>query len=109
MITPAAIPPLSTCFLAVIKYINDMTANIAEKIQNVAAVPKLGIVTNVGRNVPRMLPEGMHAFIEKKITYPQIARIVRSVLDRSWNNYLDSFETVFEADKKAREYAMELI
>ena len=51
----------------------------------------------------------VHAFIEKKITYPQIAHIVRSVLDRSWNTRLDSFETVFEADKRARAYASELL
>ena len=51
----------------------------------------------------------VHAFIEKKISYPQIARIVRSVLDRSWTTRLDSFETVFEADKMARAYASELL
>ena len=51
----------------------------------------------------------VHAFIDGKITYPAIARIVRAVLDRGWNTWLDSFETVFEADKKAREYASELI
>lgn len=51
----------------------------------------------------------VHAFIDGKINYPSIARIVRAVLDRNWNTWLDSFETVFEADKKAREYARELI
>ncbi len=51
----------------------------------------------------------VHAFIDGKITYPSISRIVRAVLDRDWNTHLDSFETVFEADKKARAYAMELI
>ena len=51
----------------------------------------------------------VHAFIDGKITYPSISRIVRSVLDRDWNTGLDSFETVFEADKKARAYARELI
>ncbi len=51
----------------------------------------------------------VHAFIDGKITYPAIARIVRAVLDRGWNTWLDSFETVYEADKKAREYASELI
>ena len=51
----------------------------------------------------------VHAFIDGKISYPSISRIVRSVLDRDWNTYLDSFETVFEADKKARAYARELI
>ena len=51
----------------------------------------------------------VHAFIDGKINYPSIARIVRAVLDRNWNTYLDSFETVFEADEKARAYARELI
>ena len=49
------------------------------------------------------------AFIDGKINYPSIARIVRSVLDRDWNTALDSFETVFDADSKARSYARELI
>ncbi len=51
----------------------------------------------------------VHAFIDGKINYPSISRIVRDVLDRNWNTYLDSFETVFEADSKARAYARELI
>ena len=51
----------------------------------------------------------VHAFIDGKINYPSISRIVRTVLDKNWNTYLDSFETVFEADKKAREFASELI
>ena len=49
------------------------------------------------------------AFIDGQINYPSIARIVRSVLDRDWNTALDSFETVFDADSKARSYARELI
>ena len=51
----------------------------------------------------------VHAFIDGKINYPAISKIVRTVLDKNWNIQLDSFETVFEADKKAREYAMELV
>ena len=51
----------------------------------------------------------VHAFIDGKINYPSIVRIVRTVLDKSWNTPLDSFETVFEADKQAREYARELV
>lgn len=51
----------------------------------------------------------VHAFIDRKINYPSISRIVRTVLDKNWNTYLDSFDTVFEADKKAREFASELI
>ena len=51
----------------------------------------------------------VNAFIEGKINYPSIAKIVRSVLDHDWSTPLDSFETVFEADKKARQLASELI
>lgn len=51
----------------------------------------------------------VQAFIDGKINYPSISRIVRSVLDKNWNTSLDSFETVFEADSKARAYARELI
>ena len=51
----------------------------------------------------------VNAFIKGKINYSAIPRIVRSVLDYNWNTYLDSFETVFEADKKARGLALELI
>ena len=51
----------------------------------------------------------VHAFIDGKINYPAISKIVRTVLDKNWNTQLDSFETVFEADKKAREHAMELV
>lgn len=51
----------------------------------------------------------VHAFIEKKIKYSQIAEIVRSVLNKDWSKTLDSFDTVFEQDKLARKYAMELL
>ena len=51
----------------------------------------------------------VNAFIDGKINYSAIPRIVRSVQDYNWNTYLDSFETVFEADKKARGLALELI
>ena len=51
----------------------------------------------------------VNAFINKKINYPTIAKIVRSVLDYDWNTELDSFETVYEADKKARGLATELL
>jgi len=51
----------------------------------------------------------VHSFMDKKINFPNISRIVRSVLDYNWNTKVDSFETVFEADKKARQIAMELI
>ena len=51
----------------------------------------------------------VQAFIDGKINYSSISRIVRAVLDRNWNKNLDSFETVFEADSQARKYAGELI
>lgn len=51
----------------------------------------------------------VHAFLQKTISFPAITRIVRSVLDYDWSAKLDSFETVFEADKKARELAQELL
>ncbi len=51
----------------------------------------------------------VHAFLEEKIGFLNISRIVRAVLDHNWNKKLDSFETVFEADKKARQLAAELV
>lgn len=51
----------------------------------------------------------VHAFLENKISYPAISKIVRSVLDYDWSENLDSFEAVFEFDKKARILAAELI
>ena len=51
----------------------------------------------------------VHAFLQNKISFPAITRIVRSVLDYDWNIKLDSFETVFQMDKKARDLALELI
>jgi len=51
----------------------------------------------------------VHAFLDKKISYLQIAQIVRSVLDKDWSKELDSFDTVFEQDKLARKYAVELL
>lgn len=51
----------------------------------------------------------VEAFLENKISFPAVTRIVRSILDYDWNIKLDSFETVFETDKKARILAAELI
>lgn len=48
-------------------------------------------------------------FLKKNISYGNISRIVRSVLDKNWNIEINCFEDVFEADKKAREYAKELL
>ena len=51
----------------------------------------------------------VNAFLEEKITFQTISRIVRSVLDKNWNKKIVTFEDVFEADDEARKYAAELI
>lgn len=51
----------------------------------------------------------VHAFLDKKIDYPSIARIVKTVLDKSWSKNIATFDDVFETDKKARNFAEELI
>lgn len=51
----------------------------------------------------------VHAFIDGKIQYSDISKIVDSVLTKDWNTKLDSFETVFEQDKLARIMASELL
>ena len=47
------------------------------------------------------------AFIDGKIGFTAISRIVRSVLDKDWSLSPSTFEEVFEADKKARLFALE--
>lgn len=49
----------------------------------------------------------VHAFIDGKCKYTDITKIVRNVLNSDWSNKLDSFETVFEMDVKARKMALE--
>lgn len=49
------------------------------------------------------------AFLNKKIGFTAISKIVRSVLDKSWSNEPENYEQVFEADKNARKYALELL
>ena len=51
----------------------------------------------------------VNAFLEEKITFQTISRIVRSVLDKNWNSKIVTFEDVFAADEEARKYAAELI
>lgn len=51
----------------------------------------------------------VHAFLEKKISFTAISRIVRTVLDYKWPKTVSSFEEVFEIDKKARNLALEQI
>ena len=50
-----------------------------------------------------------NAFIDKKISYLQIAQIVEKVLDKDWSADISNFDDVFETDKKAKKYAEELI
>ena len=49
----------------------------------------------------------VHAFLDHKIRYLDIAKIVRTVLDKDWSQKLTDFDQVFEADKKARTLAQE--
>jgi len=51
----------------------------------------------------------VNAFLEGKISFQAISRIVRSVLDKNWNKKISSFEKVFEVDQEARKFALELI
>ena len=51
----------------------------------------------------------VNAFLQEKISFQTISRIVRSVLDKNWNYKIKSFKDVFEADEEARKYALELI
>lgn len=47
-------------------------------------------------------------FINKKIDFISIPKIVKNVLDKDWTHSPTSFEEVFEIDKLARKYAEEL-
>lgn len=49
------------------------------------------------------------AFLDNKIGFTAISRIVRSILDKDWTLEPKTFEDVFEQDKKARCIAQELI
>ena len=51
----------------------------------------------------------VHAFLEEKLSYKAISRIVRSVLDKNWSQKIKTFDDVFAADELARKYARELI
>ena len=51
----------------------------------------------------------VNAFLEEKISFQTISRIVRSVLDKNWNRKIVTFDDVFAADEEARKYAAELI
>lgn len=49
------------------------------------------------------------AFLEKRIAYLDIAKTVRAVLDKDFSRAPETFEAVFETDRRARELAGELI
>lgn len=51
----------------------------------------------------------VNAFLQEKISFQAISRIVRSVLDKNWNHKIKSFDDVFKADEEARSYTAELI
>ena len=51
----------------------------------------------------------VHAFLDRKISYLKIAEITEKTLQRNWSNNPSTFEEVFEIDKKARNYALELV
>lgn len=51
----------------------------------------------------------VQAFIDGKIGFTAISRIVRTVLDKDWSFIPQSFDDVFEADEKARKIAAEII
>ena len=51
----------------------------------------------------------VNAFLQEKISFQAISRVVRSVLDKNWNHKIKSFDDVFAADDEARKYTAELI
>lgn len=48
----------------------------------------------------------VEAFLENKIDFTTISRVVRSVLDKDWTMEVKNFDDVFAQDKKAREYTL---
>ncbi|MDE5899324.1 MAG: 1-deoxy-D-xylulose-5-phosphate reductoisomerase [Treponemataceae bacterium] len=51
----------------------------------------------------------VHAFLEHKISFNVISRIVRTVLDKDWTDVPRTLDDVFAQDEKARRLAAELI
>ena len=49
----------------------------------------------------------VNAFLEKKISFTAISRVVRAVLDKDWSVVPSTYDEVFEQDKKSRAYARE--
>ncbi len=53
--------------------------------------------------------EAVEAFVNKKIKFTEIPVVVKEILNCDWSTNPDSFEAVFEAEKKVRQKAGELI
>jgi len=49
------------------------------------------------------------AFIDEKISFNKISEIVTETLSKDWSQKVTDFDTVFEADSKARQIASQLI
>ncbi len=50
-----------------------------------------------------------HAFIDKKIKFTRLSQIVQKVMEKDWTRTPESFDDVFEIDRKAREEAGALL
>ncbi len=48
-------------------------------------------------------------FLDKKISYTNISKIVKKVINKQWPEKVNDFETVFDIDDAARQYAKELL
>lgn len=51
----------------------------------------------------------VQAFIDGKIGFTAISRVVRTVLDKDWSSTPKSFDDVFEVDKMARKLTLEIL
>ena len=51
----------------------------------------------------------VHAFLEKKCSYPQINQIVHDVLQNDWTLTPDTLEKIYDADRKARNKAKDIL
>ncbi|MCR5218346.1 1-deoxy-D-xylulose-5-phosphate reductoisomerase [Treponema sp.] len=51
----------------------------------------------------------VHAFINKKCSFLDIAEVVRLTVNNDWSEIPDTLEKVYSADKKARECASEIL
>ena len=53
--------------------------------------------------------EAVHAFIDERISFPDIARVIENVMDRHTNTAVVDLESVLQADNDARQSAREFI